>query len=181
MGPFASCAAVLIDPTQKLLLVADNMNRAQEAQDRLARVGIRNVMGYTLADKREWQQQKQLKLATLSIFRHEDIYSAWQRGHSLQLVDVRSWAEWLKGHLPGAISMPLLELSSKSRSIDSSRLSLVYSEAGYRATTAASILLPRQPGDVGILIDGMKDWRSDNMPGKALEGSSSATLLPPSR
>jgi len=33
-------------------------------------------------------------------------------GTRLQLIDVRSRAEWLTGHLPNAISMPLLDIES---------------------------------------------------------------------
>src|ERR1700748_1918150 len=56
LGSFASWAAVLIEPSQKLVLVTDSGNRAQEAQNRLARVGLKEVVGYTLADKKRWQQ-----------------------------------------------------------------------------------------------------------------------------
>ena len=59
----------------------------------------------------------------------------------MQLIDVRSRAEWLKGHLPGATSLPLLDLDPKKRVIDPSKPSLIYCHEGYRATTAASILL----------------------------------------
>jgi len=47
----------------------------------------------------------------------------------------------LKGHLPGAISIPLLELDSGVQSVDLSKPSLVYCHEGFRATTAASILV----------------------------------------
>ena len=40
MGNFASWAAIIIDPTQKLLLIAENAKRAEEARNRLVRVGL---------------------------------------------------------------------------------------------------------------------------------------------
>ncbi len=82
----------------------------------------------------------------------------------MQLVDVRSRAEWLKGHLPRAISMPLLDIDSRTRLIDRSRPSLVYCREGFRATTAASILLRDSSGDIGILIDGVEGWSALGLP-----------------
>jgi hypothetical protein len=80
------------------------------------------------------------------------VYLALRQGCPFQLVDVRSCAEWLQGHLPGAISMPLLELDPEAAAIDLSRPSLVYCQEGYRAMTAASILLRRNPADIVVLI-----------------------------
>jgi rhodanese-related sulfurtransferase len=92
----------------------------------------------------------------------------------LQIIDVRSRAEWLKGHLPGAISMPLLDLSSDASSVDLSKVNILYCEEGYRATTAASILLRSNSGDIGILIDGMEGWRASGLP---LEASNERARL----
>jgi rhodanese-related sulfurtransferase len=166
MGSFASWAAVLIKASQKLLLVVEDVSRAQEAQSRLARVGLEKVIGYTLADEKLWRRDG-IEVANLPLLRGEKIRRALQqKEHSLQLIDVRSRAEWLKGHLPGAISLPLLELNSKIGSIDLSKPSLIYCEEGYRATTAASILLRHKSSDIGILMDGIKGWRIDGHAGE---------------
>ena len=154
MGPFASWAAILIDPTQKLLLVTEDEPSAQEARVRLARVGLEHVTGFTLADEKQWEHHG-IKLASLSIHWCEEVCRNQQKGRPFQLIDVRSPAEWLNGHLPGAISIPLLELNSAA-SIDLSKPSLVYCREGYRATTAASVLLRGKVTEVGILIDAMK-------------------------
>jgi rhodanese-related sulfurtransferase len=150
-GPFASWAAILIKPTQRILLVAEDRNRAFEAHNRLARVGLRDVIGYALADEDEWRRQG-IALASVPIWRLEDLGHALQHGGPLQLIDVRSGAEWLQGHLPDAISVPLLELDPELAPIDFSRLSLLYCQEGYRAMTAASILLRRHSADVIVLI-----------------------------
>src|SRR6516162_10015856 len=56
MGNFASWAAIIIDSTQKLLLIAENAKRAQEACNRLVRVGLAHIIGYSLADENEWRK-----------------------------------------------------------------------------------------------------------------------------
>jgi rhodanese-related sulfurtransferase len=151
VGPFASWAAILIKPTQRILLVAEDANRAFEAQNRLARVGLRDVIGYALADEDEWRRQG-VALNSLPIWRCEDVCLASQQGRPFQLIDVRSCAEWLQGHLPGAISMPLLELDPEAAPIDFSTPSLVYCQEGYRAMTAASLLLRHNSVDIIVLI-----------------------------
>jgi rhodanese-related sulfurtransferase len=157
MGHFASWAAILIKPTQKLALVAENVEGIEEAHTRLIRVGLGHVIGYSLADETQWRKEG-IDLASISTQRCASVRQTLEHDPSLQLVDVRSRAEWLKGHLPGAISMPLLDLDPKKRIIDPSKPSLVYCHEGFRATTAASILLRESAGDVGILIDGVEGW-----------------------
>ena len=163
MGNFAGWAAILIKPTQRLALVAENVEGAQEAHTRLIRVGLGHVIGYSLADETQWRNEG-IDLTSISIQRCANVRQTLEHHPSLQLVDVRSRAEWLKGHLPGAISMPLLDLEPKARSIDPSKRSLVYCHEGYRATTAASILLRESAGDIGILIDGVEGWLACGLP-----------------
>src|ERR1700733_2853115 len=112
MGPFASWAALLIAPTQELLLVAEGVTAAEEARSRLARVGLNHVLGFIVADKKDWQNHG-LTLACLPIYWCRDVCGNVHEGGPLQLIDVRSAAEWLQGHLPGAISLPLHELHSE--------------------------------------------------------------------
>lgn len=162
-GSFASWAAILIKPTQQLVLVVNNAKSAQEACSRLERVGLRQVAGYSLADEEQWRKEG-INLASLSIQRCEDIRNVLQNDPSLQLVDVRSRAEWLKGHLPGAISVPLLDLDLGAQRIDSSKPALVYCHEGYRATTAASVLRRKSADTIAILIDGVEGWLASGLP-----------------
>jgi rhodanese-related sulfurtransferase len=179
MGPFASWAAILIAPTQRLLIVAEDEASAQEAQIRLARVGLAHIAGFTLADEKQWRHHG-VRLATLPVFGCKGACRDRQEGPTHQLIDVRSSAEWLKGHLPGAISIPLLELNAGAASIDFSKPSLVYCREGYRATTAASVLLRGNARDVGILLDAMECIERPQAcgvaPGRPLDGLEVSSL-----
>ena len=160
-GHFASWAAILIDPAKNLLLIAENADSAHEAANRLARVGVDRVIGYSIADEQQWRNEG-IELASISTYRCADLTALLRR--PVQLVDVRSRAEWLKGHLPGAISIPLLDLNSKADLIDLSKKSLVYCHEGYRATTAASLLIRGKADNIGILIDGVEGWSACGLP-----------------
>src|SRR6266404_8708242 len=56
-GYFASWAAILIEPTQRIVLIAEDLQRAQEACTRLIRVGVRHVIGYSLPNEAEWRRE----------------------------------------------------------------------------------------------------------------------------
>jgi rhodanese-related sulfurtransferase len=56
-----------------------------------------------------------------------------ESGSPLQLIDVRSRAEWLKGHLPGAISLPPQDLNPNTNPLDLSKPSLTYRQEGFIA------------------------------------------------
>jgi rhodanese-related sulfurtransferase len=150
-------------------LIAEDLQRAQEAYTRLIRVGVRQVIGYSLPNEAEWRREG-LELTTISVQRCEQIVRTLESGTPLQLIDVRSRAEWLKGHLPGAISLPLQDLNPNTNPVDLSKPSLIYCHEGFRATTAASILLHEGGAAVAILMDGFEGWSALGLP---LEPSSS--------
>ena len=163
LGHFAGWAAILIDPAQNILIVGENEKSAQEAVIRLTRVGLTLVVGYSRSNEQRWRRQG-LELASIATHKCVSIGPILNGDAPPQLVDVRSRAEWLEGHLPGAISLPLLELNAKASLVDPTKTSLVYCQEGYRATTAASMLLRGNAANVGILIDGVEGWSACGLP-----------------
>jgi rhodanese-related sulfurtransferase len=170
IGPFASWAAILLNPSQKLILIAENVEGVKEAHTRLSRVGLSNVIGYAFADETQWRRDG-ISLANIPIQMCANVHQMLQSDSHMQLVDVRSRAEWLKGHLPGAISIPLLDLHSSAHLIDPSKPSLVYCHEGYRATTAVSMLLRKSSGNITILVDGIEGWLASGLPLEMPEAS----------
>lgn len=162
VGPFASWAAMLIPAAQTLILVADDVGAVHEAHARLIRVGLEHVIGYSLSNETQWRNDG-MDVASICVCRSPAVRLMLLTDPTIQLVDVRSQAEWLRGHLPGAISLPLLDFDLRARRIDRSRHSLLYCHEGFRATTAASILLRESDGNVDILIDGVEGWLSSGL------------------
>jgi rhodanese-related sulfurtransferase len=120
------------------------------------------VIGYSLVDERRWREEN-IDLASISTQRCADVRETLENDSAFQLIDVRSHAEWGKGHLPGSISVPLLDLDLTKSRVDPSKRSLVYCHGGFRATTAASLLLRENAGDIGILIDGVEGWLASGL------------------
>jgi rhodanese-related sulfurtransferase len=138
-GYFSAWAAILIDREQKLALIAEDARHAEEAHLRLARVVLEHVLGYSFADEKEWRERG-MELASTPIERCESIRNT-APSPALQLIDVRSRAEWLKGHLPGAISLPLLDIESKAATLDPNRHSLIYCQEGCKYPPAEPVAL----------------------------------------
>lgn len=59
------------------------------------------------------------------------------------LVDVRLHEEYLRGHLEGAINLPLRRLRSEARSMDARRPLVVYCDTGRRSASATFLLTER--------------------------------------
>ena len=59
------------------------------------------------------------------------------------LVDVRLQEEYLRGHLEGAVNLPLRRLRGEARSMDASRPLIVYCDTGRRSASATFLLSER--------------------------------------
>jgi NADPH-dependent 2,4-dienoyl-CoA reductase/sulfur reductase-like enzyme/rhodanese-related sulfurtransferase len=92
------------------------------------------------------------------------------------LVDVRSAAEFGRGHLPGALNIPHTELRQRLAEIPGSRPVLLYCASGFRSYLALRVL--RQSGwpDVRSLSGGLSTLRLE-MPGLILDHGETATEL----
>ena len=156
-GHFASWSAIMIEPKRRLLLVVPSAKDAKEAQIRLARVGIEGVIGYLLANEVKWRELK-LPLEEIAILRSEDLHDSRQQNVPFKLVDVRSRAEWLRGHLAGASCEPLQELDweSASRLSQDAKPTVIFCQEGYRAMIAASLLLRHGHREVRVLPGGIE-------------------------
>ena len=63
-----------------------------------------------------------------------------KRKTQIQLVDVRTLEEFNSTHVPGAIHIPVQELSNRLNELNPKQETLLYCHAGMRSLTAAHIL-----------------------------------------
>ncbi len=160
-GSFACWSAILIEPTRSVLLVSEHPSDAEEARSRLDRVGIKHVIGYILANAQQWNREG-LSVASLKTRRSTDFVQRPELRRSLRFVDIRSRAEWLRGHVEGAVSVPLQELASLADHYPLEP-TLIYCKEGYRAVTAASILRREDHEEIEVLIDGVDGWLTSGL------------------
>ncbi|MBX3396850.1 MAG: rhodanese-like domain-containing protein [Phycisphaerae bacterium] len=81
-----------------------------------------------------------------------------------QLVDVREYAEYAQGHMPGARHIPLGEITRRMDELDRSRPIVVVCKSGGRAARAADMLIKAGCREV-LSVDGGTDaWVSAGLP-----------------
>jgi rhodanese-related sulfurtransferase len=80
------------------------------------------------------------------------------------LVDVRELEEWVTGHIPGAIHIPLNDLPDHLAEIDPQKPVVVVCASGVRSLYGAQFLLGNGYPEVYSLDDGTKGWVKKRLP-----------------
>ena len=164
-GQFAIWAGTLIPLTAPIVIVSDSESQVEEAQMRLARVGIENVKGYLAGGVDEWQRSG-FELATVPQISVNELSALLNDQKELQVIDVRREPEYDSGHVPRAIHAPLSTLARTvgNLSIDPIKSTAVICAGGFRSSAASSIL--QQNGFTNLLnvTGGTSAWINAGLP-----------------
>ncbi|MFL5572160.1 MAG: rhodanese-like domain-containing protein, partial [Gemmatimonadaceae bacterium] len=76
----------------------------------------------------------------------------------VQVIDVRNPDEWRRGHLPGAIHIPLAALPERLSEVDPAAPVILHCQGGSRSSIAASFLQAHQFDNVSNLAGGYEGW-----------------------
>jgi glyoxylase-like metal-dependent hydrolase (beta-lactamase superfamily II)/rhodanese-related sulfurtransferase len=161
-GKYATWSGTMLDRARPIVVIADP-GREEEAIVRLGRIGFDDVKGY-------------LKGGLDSLGSRPDLVRRIERATAVALaelrnsdeppiiVDVRSEKEWIGGHIPGSMNVPLNHLREKIASLPANRMIVVQCEGGYRSAIAASVFA--QTGHAGVmdLVGGFKAWVASQLP-----------------
>jgi rhodanese-related sulfurtransferase len=82
----------------------------------------------------------------------------------LQLIDVRTPAEYADGHLAQAKLIPVQELESRLGEIDKSKPILLYCRSGHRSGNALKILLDKGYPQAKHVAGGINAWKAAGLP-----------------
>ncbi len=74
------------------------------------------------------------------------------------LLDVREMNEWSMFHIPGAMHVPLAEVSSRASEIPQDRPVVIYCQSGNRSAIAADELQKAGISDVSSMAGGIREW-----------------------
>jgi len=85
----------------------------------------------------------------------------WQ-GRGAKIIDVREPAEYAGGHLPGAVNIPLAELTLRAEL--SAAPVVVVCASGGRSARAAALLEDAGHQEVANLLGGTFGWMAENRP-----------------
>lgn len=123
----------LLSPGQRVIAIVDSPTQAADLQRWMVRVGFDRLDGYFVFDAGTWTGP----LATTPTIDGSTFDPGQVTG---QFIDVRTPAEFARGTLPGAQSIPLCELPSRLGELNQSQPVTLFCQGGYRGTIAASLL-----------------------------------------
>ena len=104
---------------------------------------------------------QQLVYKTISV---SDARVMMQSSSNVLVVDVRTPQEYVKGHLEGAINIPLSDLPLRIGGLEQNRPILVYCRTGHRSAQASSILVKAGFTKVYNLEGGITAWINSGYP-----------------
>ncbi|MCC7023769.1 MAG: rhodanese-like domain-containing protein [Thermomicrobiales bacterium] len=85
-------------------------------------------------------------------------------GTGAQMVDVREPDEWVEGHIPGSVLMPMGEVVLRLRELDPKRPVITVCRSGRRSLYSAEELLAAGFRDVKSLAGGVIAWAEAGQP-----------------
>jgi hydroxyacylglutathione hydrolase len=149
-SPFFSAAAgSYLADYDSVLLVLETAEDADLATRQLYRIGLDHLLG--------WITGEEANVAGLFAARGERIdFQDFQPAEALQqgeIIDVRTAAEFERGHLDGAHSFPYTRLKTRLSELPKDRRLFIHCGTGKRASLAASFL--RSVGFDAVHIDGV--------------------------
>ena len=74
------------------------------------------------------------------------------------LIDVREDDEWLAGHAPDAVHLPMMQLPERLAEIPEQGDVVIVCRSGHRSAEVVGYLLGRGFGNVRNVADGMVGW-----------------------
>ena len=139
-----------------IITEADSDDAVKRIVDDLSKVGLTRVAGVFRADVlRDWKSRRG-ELETVAQIDPQSLQKRSSNG--VQIIDVRSPEEWRKGHLPGAIHIPLALLPDRVGELDASVPIVMQCQGGGRSSIATSLLQSQGALNVFNLAGGYDAW-----------------------
>jgi hydroxyacylglutathione hydrolase len=139
-----------------IITESDSDDAAKQIVDDLSKVGLTRAAGVFRSDVlRDWKSRRG-ELETVAQIDPQSLQKRARDG--VQVIDVRSPEEWRRGHLPGAIHIPLALLNDRIGELDASAPIVLQCQGGGRSSIATSLLKSRGLPDVSNLAGGYDAW-----------------------
>jgi hydroxyacylglutathione hydrolase len=164
-GSFLSWAGWLLPYSDDLYFILDDPtpDRVAELARQLSLIGLDRVGGVFDAGAVAKAGQSGAPTAALKQVTVTDLARDLADRHAIA-VDVRQHAEWLDGHIPSALHIPLGSLPDRLREIPADAPVVVHCLAGARSAIAASLLERAGRTNVATLVGGFTQWLQAGLP-----------------
>lgn len=145
---FSTSAGSYVDESERILLVVESEVDADLASRQLYRIGLDHVVGWISVE-----EARAAEIFADTLERIEfDAFDSNAAALDGAIIDVRTSAEFAKGHIEGALSFPYTRLRSRHDELPGGKRLFVHCGSGKRASLAASYL--RSEGADVVYVDG---------------------------
>ncbi|WP_072688564.1 MBL fold metallo-hydrolase [Rhodococcus marinonascens] len=162
-GRFAETGGMVAEVGQQIVLIS-YPGEEQEAAMRLARIGSDNTIGYlnTTTDCTFPAELADLvRTAARTTVSELDKLLA---DDAITLIDIRNPGERDFGVIPGALPIPLAQLTARLGELPTGKPIVVHCAGGWRSSVGASLLRAHGLDRVSDLVGGYNDWADQHIP-----------------
>ena len=149
-----------------IIIVEDKNNFMDEINRSLIRLGYDNIYGHLAGGFPVWFKGAGA-VETLEIWSVHDLMKKLEqkpKDKSMFLLDVRKETDWKKGHIEGSHNIYVGLLKDHLEEIPHNKQVVVYCDAGYKASIAASLLKMNGYKDVTNILGSMTAWEKAGYP-----------------
>jgi glyoxylase-like metal-dependent hydrolase (beta-lactamase superfamily II)/rhodanese-related sulfurtransferase len=154
---FAERVAGFVPAGARLLLITSAPSDVDRAVQALSRVGIDEVVGYLQWGMIDWRDAG-LPVETVGQITVHDLAAWHEQEQDVVVIDVREPFEWLEGHIPGAVHLPMFEAVRRAAELPAGRPKAVVCAGGLRSSTTISALKRQVSGPWFNVTGGMSAW-----------------------
>jgi hydroxyacylglutathione hydrolase len=156
-GPFSAWVGWVIERGRYIVLTGGTEAQHREAQRQLLRIGYDEIAGFLDGGIDAWTASGR-ELRTFETAEIEDMATWILSAEPVTVLDVRNEDEWVHGHVPGAVHMPVADISHHAQELPEEAPVAVHCGVGYRAAIAASLLEQAGRRRIIHVIGPYSDW-----------------------
>lgn len=158
-GNFPTFAGWVLPTDKDILLIADDHQKALEANTWARRVGVDRIVGYLSGGMVAWAVAG-LKTSHIELASAEDLHDMITGNGIFVLLDVRAALEYADTHIEGSINIPVADLRTRHKELNKDKTTVLICSSGNRSTLGASILKQNGFNDVYNVAGGLSGYQA---------------------
>jgi len=156
-GNFPTFAGWVLPTDKDILLLADDYQKALEANTWARRVGVDRIVGYLDGGMIAWAVAG-LKTSHIELISAEELHDMITGKDIFVLLDVRAPLEYEDNHIKGAINIQVSELRTRSNELNKDKKTILICSSGNRSSLGVSILKQHGFTNVYNVAGGMSGY-----------------------